>query len=287
MSKIALYIVSDKHTGHVHGLTNPNSDLKEMVPMKGKPVYSQVHLNAIQQAIWEVTAEARKWGGHNLQDYDKYLIDLGELIQGNEHTDDLMTDKLNEQRKLAREGVEPFLELSGMKGARMYYATPWHDGGAGDAPETIADELQQKYLDLDIQAQHKSIIDIDGFKVQFSHGGPSPGKRFRLQPNGAYWAAHDLILRNTAEGEVIPDLVVTAHYHQASRAKPSFFIDGEWVSCEWMTTPPLCGPGAYSRKVANPDYFYCGMSIVQIVDGKLLHIETFTVKLKDYVKETW
>lgn len=287
MSKTALYIISDRHAGHVHGLTSPHSELKEMVPMKGKNVYSKVNLNAVQQAVWQVTSEARKWGGYNLQDYDKYLIDLGEVIQGNQYPDDLMTDKLHEQRKLSRDAVEPFLELSGMKGARIYYATPWHDGGAGDAPETIADELQQSYLDLDIRAQHKSIINIDGFRLQFFHTGPSPGKRFRLQPNGAYWAAHDLILRNTSEGEPIPDLVVTAHNHLPSRAKPYFFIDGDWVGCEWMTTPPLCGPGAFSRKVANPDYFYCGMSVVRIVDGKLYDIETFSVKLYDYIREAW
>ena len=287
MSNVALYVLTDGHSGHEHGLLSPHSELKESVPMKGKPIYSNVHLNAVQEAIWQVTSEARKWGGYHLQDYDKYLINLGELTQGNKYTDNLMTDKLNEQRRLARDAMRPFLDLKGMRGARFYYATPWHDGGEGNAPETIADELQMEYPALDIQAQHKSIIDVDGFLMQFSHTGPNPGKRFRLQPNSAYWAAHDLCLRNIAEDEPIPDLVITAHYHNPSKAQVGFFVDGDFIECTWMTTPPLCGPGAYSRKVVNPDFFYCGMNIVRVVDGKLLDIKPFNVKLYDYVKEVW
>lgn len=285
MRKVALFVASDKHSGHRQGLANPKTKLKEDVPMKGEDVYSQVALNALQVALWDLTKSVRRWSGSNLRGYEKWFIDLGEVVQGNEYSDDLMTDRMNEQRILARESIEPFLELKGVKGARIHHATTWHDYANGSMPELIADELQMSYPKLDIKANHKSMIEIDDFLLQFFHTGPNPGKRKRLEPNGAYWAAHDLMLENMIEHEPIPDLVVTAHHHKPSKATPSFVQKGEFTSCTWMTTPPLCGPGAFSRKVANPDYFYVGMSVVLIVDGKLLDIVPFFAKMYDYTKE--
>ena len=101
MSKIAMIVRSDGHSGHREGHCSPDTELTDDVPMHGREGKHKVNLTAVQQAIWEVGQEAILWTKNNCRGYKKVYLDLGEVMQGNKHTDNLQTSDIDEQKAIA------------------------------------------------------------------------------------------------------------------------------------------------------------------------------------------
>ena len=273
--KLALIVVSDGHTGHKNGLLNPISELEEGVPV---PMYS------IPQSLWNITEEVRDWVNTNCKKYDKWLINLGETTQGNAHNDDLLTAEMHLQFKWAAEAMYPFLDMKGMKGARFLQATSWHEYGDGSSSKLMIEILKAKYQKLDIRQAVQSRMLADNVLFEWTHHGPGTSKRKYLEGNSAFLEAKDRVLHHLIENKRCPDLTFTAHTHKPSQAKASILSNGEYVSNTHVITPPLCGPGAYSRKVANPSMYYVGTHCV-LTDGHGFEVIPFYKRLIDYDME--
>lgn len=284
--KTCFIVISDAHSGHREGLTNPTSKLTDKLPIKGKPKKRKVGLTAFQEILWGITKDVRRWVNHNCKDYDKWLIHLGETTQGNRFSDNLMTTDMNEQRTLARDTIEPFAKMEGMKGARLLQATSWHEFGDGSMSKLLADELQMKHQYLDVQAINQSMMNVNGFRFLWTHHGPSTSKIKHLEGNSAYNASKNRIFSYMSEKERIPDIVFTAHTHRPSWGTSHILSEGEYITSSQIITPPMCGPGAYSRKVANPEIYYVGMHVVLVDDLNIPKIKPFLVKCTDYILET-
>jgi len=281
--KLALIIRSDGHSGHREGHCSPETELADDVPMKGQATKHKVNLTATQQAIHRVGEDAVTWVKNNCKGYKKMYIDLGEVTQGNKHIDNLQTSDMDEQKAIAIDVIKPFLRMCDK--ARFMQATSWHEGMNGQYSKAITSTLKGLYKSKDIQRMHKLWLDIDGFLIQFSHHGANTSKYKHLEGNAAHAAAKNMLNESLIENERCPDLVFSAHCHKPSKGTAHVFSEGKYHSCTWAVTSPMCGPGAYSRQIANPNSYYVGMNIVQIVDGKLLHIEPIGTKLTDYVLE--
>ena len=271
----AFIVVSDAHTGHKNGLLNPSSELEEGVPV---PMYP------IPKLLWSITEEVREWVDTNCKKYDKYLISLGETTHGNKYADDLLTSEMWLQFKLASETMYPFLEMSGMKGAHFLQATSWHEYGDGSSSKLMAENLKAKYKKLTIKQMNQSRIFVDSTVLEWTHHGSSTGKRKYSEGNAAFLDAKDRVLNHIIEEERCPDLSFSAHTHKPSMARAYLLSKGEYISNTQVITPPMCGPGAYSRKVANPSMFYVGMHVV-LADKHGFEVKPFYRRLKDYSME--
>jgi len=283
MRKIALMIRSDGHSGHREGHCSPKTELADDVPMKGRPGKHKVNLTATQQAINKIGEDAILWTKNNCKGYKKIYVDLGEVMQGNRHTENLQTSDMDEQKTIAVDVIKPFLRIC--EKAYFMQATSWHEGSSGANSKNVASELKGVYKSKDIQRMHKLRLIIDGFMLQFSHPGAKTSKIKHLEGNAAHNAAKNMLHESLIENERSPDLVLSAHCHKPSWGTAHVLSKGIYHTCSWAVTAPMCGPGAYSRQVANPHAYYIGMNIIQIVDGRLLHIEPVYARLTDYVLE--
>ena len=281
--KLAAVIITDAHSGHDQGLTSPDTELKDDLPMQGEPTYRKVHLNATQEVLHELILEGREWIGKECHGWKKMLVHAGEVIQGNKYTDNLLTNDLYEQVKMSFDTFKPWMNIIDM--VRLHQATTWHEFGNGSASKLIADMLKMQYKDIDVAHANKFRFDIDGFLLETSHHGPATSKRKRLEDSSAKWSAHNKLQVGLIENEPIPDLVVTGHTHKPSWGTSHILSEGKYYTCDWIISPPMCGAGAYSRKIGRQDSYYVGYHIVQIVDGTLVNVEPFFARLYDYEKE--
>ena len=268
-------VISDQHSGHKQGLISPSSEMEDGVPA---PIYP------VAESLWNITEEVRAWVGANCKKYDKWLINLGETTQGNAYKDDLLTAEMHLQFKWAAEALYPFLDMKGMKGARFLQATSWHEYGDGSSSKLMTEMLKMKYSKLDIQQMNQSRMLVDDVLLEWTHHGSATSKRKYLEGNSAFLDAKDRILHHLIEGKKCPDLTFTAHTHKPSKATASILNNGEYISNTQVITPPMCGAGAYSRKVANPSEYYIGMHVV-LVDTHGFEIVPFYTKIIDYVQE--
>ncbi len=283
MSKVALMIRSDGHSGHREGHCSPNTKLPDDVPMRGRAGKHKVTLTATQQAINKVGEDSILWTKNNCKGYKKIYIDLGEVMHGNKYINNLQASDIDEQKTIAVDVIKPFLRMCDK--AYFMQATSWHEGNNGANSKAVASELKGIYKSKNIQRMHKLRLNINGYTVQFSHPGANTSKIKHLEGNAAYNAAKNMLNESLIENERCPDLILSAHCHKPSWGTAHVLSKGRYYTCSWAVTAPMCGPGAYSRQVANPHAYYIGMNIVQIVDGKLLHIEPIYTRLTDYVLE--
>ena len=283
MSKVALMIRSDGHSGHREGHCSPDTKLPDDVPMYGRRGKHKVTLTATQQAINKVAEDAILWTKNNCKGYKKVYVDLGEVMQGNLYSENLQTSDIDKQKTIAVDVIKPFLRMCSK--AYFMQATSWHEWSNGTNSKAVAAELKGIYKSKNIQRMHKLRLVIDGFTIQFSHPGVNTSKRKDMEGNAAYNAAKAMLNESLIENENYPDLVMTAHCHKPSWGTSHVLSEGSYRTCDWAVTAPMCGPGAHSRKVANPHAYYIGMNIVQIVDGKLLNIEPIYARLTDYILE--
>jgi len=268
-------VISDMHTGHKQGLVNPDSKLDEDVPI---PLYP------IPESLWNITEKVRDWVNTNCKKYDKWLINLGETTQGNLHKDDLLTAEMHLQFKWAAEAMYPFLDMKGMKGARFLQATSWHEYGDGSSSKLMAETLKSKYPKLDIKQMNQSRMVVGDTLFEWTHHGSSTSKRKYLEGNSAFLDAKDRIIQHIIERKKCPDLTFTAHTHKPSKATASILSEGTYINNTQVITPPMCGAGCYSRKVANPSVYYVGMHVV-LTDGHGFEIIPFYSRLFDYTME--
>ena len=268
-------VISDGQTGHKQGLVNPSSEMDEDVPI---PLY------AIPKSLWAITENVRAWIDTNYPKAHKWLINLGETTQGNQYKDDLLTAEMHLQFKWAAETMYPFLDMKGMKGARFLQATSWHEYGDGSSSKLMVEMLKAKYQKLDIKQANQSRMLVDDVLFEWTHHGSATSKRKYLEGNSAFLDAKDRVIQHLIEDKRCPDLTFTAHTHKPSMATASIISNGKYVSNTQVITPPMCGPGAYSRKVANPDLYYVGMHVV-ITDGIGFEIIPFYKRLFDYTVE--
>lgn len=283
MRKFALIIRSDAQSGHREGHCSPNTELPDDVPMYGRPGKHKVTLTATQMAINKVAEDALLWTKNNCKGYKRFYVDLGEVMQGNKHIDNLQTTDIDKQKIIAVDTIKPFLRIC----ERAYFmqATSWHEGINGANSKAVASELKGIYKSKKIQRMDKLWLDIDGFSIMFLHHGATTSKYKRLEGNATYRAATNMLQDSLIENERYPDLVLSAHCHKPSMGTAHVLSEGIYHSCTWAVTSPMCGPGAYSRQVAHPHKYYIGMNIIQIVDGRLLRIEPIYARLSDYVME--
>ena len=268
-------VISDRHTGHKRGTVNPSSKMDEDVPV---PLYPTA------ESLWEIVETAANYVNVNYKKADKYLIDLGEAIHGNLHTDDLLVSDRDVQIRLSKEALAPFLGMNKLKGVRFLQASSWHEMGNGTASKLLKEQVKFEHPKLDVQHANQTRMMIGDVLFEFTHHGSATSKRKYLEGNSAFLAAKDRIINHLIEGKKCPDLSFSAHTHKPSVAKASILSNGEYINNTQVITPPMCGVGAYSRKVANPDLYYVGMHVV-ITDGIGFEIIPFYKRLFDYTVE--
>ena len=269
------FIISDQHTGHKQGLINPDSELADDVPI---PFY------LIPRYLWDITEEARLWVTTRYPKSEKWLIHLGETTQGNKYPDDLLTTDMSLQFKWAAETMHPFLKMKGMRGARFLQATSWHEYGDGSSSKLMVEMLKFKYPKLDIRQMNQARFAVGDALFEWTHHGSGTSKRKSLEGNAAFHDAKDRLILHLVEDERCPDITFTAHTHKPSKATASILSNGEYIENTQIITPPMCGPGCYSRKVANQPIYYVGMHVV-VTDGITWSVKPFYRKLKDYMVE--
>jgi len=282
-----IFIVQDKHTGHRQGAVNPESKIKDPVPIQGRSTHVPVRVGAYSELIWECLMQMKDWVDTNYPKSDKYFMDLGEIVQGTLYKDDLLTTVQAEQMELARDVYKPFLSMKNMRAVRFMTATSWHEYGQGSASRLMAEQLKSEYrIDVDWMNRSRILIKDADVLLQFQHHGPGASKRKRLEGSRAFWEAHDRVLRHITSKKRCPDYVFSAHTHRQSKGTAEIFDEhrGEYIKSTHVIAPPLCGPAAFSRKIDHREDYVIGGNVL-VTDGKMVHLEHFYKLTFDYTLE--
>jgi len=269
----AFIVISDTHTGHKNGLVNPDSELEDGVPV---PLYP------VPESLWDIVITAADFVQKNCKKEDVHLIHMGETVQGNKYTDSLLTAEMSLQFKLAKDTLKPFITKN-LKSIRFLQATSWHEYGDGSASKLMRELIKAKHQ-IDVKQMNQSRVKVGDLLFEWTHHGSATSKRYYLQANSAFLDAKDRVMFHNAEKIRCPDITFTAHTHKPSKATASILSEGEYVSNTQVITPPMCGPGAYSRKVANPSIYYVGCHVV-LTDGRGFEVIPFYKRLFDYDME--
>ena len=144
--------------------------------------------------------------------------------------------------------------------------------------------IKYKYPKVDVKQMNQYRALIGDTLLEFTHHGSATSKRKYLEGNSAFLDAKDRIINHLVEGKRCPDLTFTAHTHKPSMATAHILQDGKYVENTQVITPPMCGPGCYSRKVANPSMYYVVMHVV-LTDGIGYEVTPFYKRLLDYELE--
>jgi len=269
----AWIVLSDGHSGHDEGLLNPDS-----LDANDNPLY----LSAVQESIWDTVIQAKDFLDTNYKRADKWLIHLAELVQGNMHKDSLLTAKMWLQFQWAKDTLRPILGMKGMKGARFLQGTSWHEYSDGSGSKTITDSLAKEFPKLNFKSMNQSRILADDLLFAWTHHGKSSSKLPFHEGNAARNTAKNNYWEALSYGERCPDISFSAHTHKPDKGTyDKLTKDGEFFTTTHVITAPLCGPGAYSRKVANPSSYWVGCNVV-LSDDIGIKVVPFYKRLYDY-----
>lgn len=214
-------IVSDLHSGHLVGLTDPEDQLK---PIKNcSPEYEK--LRAMQQQCYS-------WWKDNIHKYGPFDVILpnGDLIDGRGERSggsELITTNRERQCEMSVKT----LRVKGImkRDTRVYMTrgTSYHTGESEDWENKIAGDLEADIKD-------EQFLNIEGVKFNLKHhvgSSSNPSTRYGAVAREQVWnvlKVHEGYLSDP------PDIVIRSHVHYHVAVSDPMFLG--------MTTPALQGP---------------------------------------------
>jgi hypothetical protein len=280
---VAIY---DSHGGHTYGLLNPNTVI-ETTDIEGNIYQYCPQLTEIQKHLWyNITVPALE-ATKELAGKDPIaVVSGGDITHGNGYKEELVTTRISDQKFIAEANFLPFIELKNTEYARFVKGTGVHEFGEGSASIEVAKLFQNRFPNKDIKTLYHGLINIDGYGIDYSHHGPTPGKRNWLKGNEARYYLRSLMMDDLSLGKSPPNLVLRGHYHDPVK---------EYLSIDWSGTeheswlyilPSMCFPNDFATKVTKSQYIVTtGIVIFEIVSGHLVQTYKFATRIDTRTKE--
>lgn len=255
----------DKHGGNKLGLMNPDVELRDS---QGN-IYSPT-LNDAQIYLHELHEKHVNQAIEFADGDDLYVIDLGDVTQGNKHQPETFSTRIADQLQIGRANFWYWLKYKKLKALRLVVGTPAHNFGEQTAEEIVADLLRIDAPDLDIKVLYHGLLDIGGVLFDYAHRGPSPGRRNWLKGNEARYYLRSLMEDEIHMGNTPPHMVTRGHYH--TFIEEYLCIEDREVRYKsWIyTLPSYCFLGEYAVNITSSQYLVThGMLVTEVIDGQI------------------
>ena len=281
MSRKVIVGLADTHCGHKLGLLNPDTRLKNET---GIGYYSPQSTD-MQEYLWGIFLEdvesIREMAGRS----PVVLVLLGDWMQGERHPEQLMTQRLSDQIKIASEIITPIMRrVRKVEKIRAVMSTPAHDP-LGALTLDVCEPIRKEYK-IDIEATIRTVARIGKFALDFSHVGPHPGSRAWLDGNVVRYKLTDMMLRDLLHGKEPPRVYWRAHRHTYRHEVKELYGIPDRKS-DLYILPPYCGLGYWAAQNVDPEYLTNGIVALEIIDGELARTGVFKRTIDVRLEEMW
>jgi hypothetical protein len=268
--KILLHI-SDPHTAHQLGLLNPESKIYKQTP-KGLDLVS-VNSNEVNEHLWslwvdKILPEVVKFSGGD----DIIAFITGDIVAGNKHTTEVITQLVSDQLILAKDVFKPLYALDNLRAVRFASGTPAHTFGNGSSEIMVADKLKDVYPHKDTGVVFHGLAEIrgTGIKIDYAHRGPYTGSRNWLRGNVARLYLQSLMQDEIDAGHEPPDLVLRGHFHTPVEESYTKRCNGHKYRSQIVVAPSMCILDDYARGTTQSTFKVTnGVFCFEIIDGVL------------------
>lgn len=285
LSKQNRFIVcqfGDKHGGNRLGLMNPDVRLRDSQGNLYTP-----ELNAAQVYLHEVYEKHVNQAIEFADGDDLYVIDLGDVTQGNKHQPETMSTRIADQLQIGRANFWYWLKYKKLKAIRLAVGTPAHNFGEQTAEEIVMDLLRIDAPDLDMKVLYHGLLDIQGVLFDYAHRGPQAGRRNWLKGNEARYYLRSLMEDELHMGNIPPHMVTRGHYHSFVEEFLCIESRGERYKSWLYTLPSYCFLGEYAVNVTSSQYFEThGMIVTEVIDGQIGKTLILKQTMDNRTKET-
>lgn len=278
-------VMADTHAGSNLALRNPAWIIQRKVPKvddKGITYFEIEDYNPpmypVQELIWEKYLEARDDFIYIAGKDPIFILHLAEVCEGTYYANSSMRLKKDEQVQIAIANMDPWKGVDNVKMVRILSGDRPHEFDEGAAGRMVAKGLKSKFKD--VQAMDHSVLNVNGFKIDYAHKGPYPGSRKWLEGNVARYYLTDYMMRELIEFNRDPvDLVLRAHYHEPVEERRALRFQGGMKRSAILISPSMKFPDAHAKSVTQNKFSAAiGMSMVEVVDNKILDFHhRFTV----------
>lgn len=277
-------ISADWHAGHINGVLAPGTKLLYDDP--GEPVKEFTPtLTGGQDRIFNITQNVFSYIETVGVDIPVCVIQVGDVVNGNNYTETLVSSRMAHQIAIARGYLDEFHNRLNMAGFYTVHGTDVHVFGEGSAEELIAEYAREKYHIESISASHM-LLNIGGVRFDISHEGPNAGEAW-LAGN----AARGYLRRRMMEdmdclGREPADVYVRAHVHGFADVYDTIERNKHFYHSRLVICPAMCIPNSYARRVTRSiNYYRLGMLLAEVVDGRLIGITPLlqTYDVRNYI----
>lgn len=284
-SRILLPVLSDTHGGHKLGLMNPDVTLfqeaenGQLVPYQPEPTASQKYLWCLYKNHLD---RVRDLAGED----PIVFIHNGDICQGNKHPTELVSTRMADQILIALANLSVLFE-GRVSALRLSIGTEAHVFGEGSAEILVADALQSRFPEHNIQVCHHGLPTVGGVTIDYAHHGPFTGSRSWLQGNVARYYLQSMMMEEIMAGNTPPRLYLRAHFHNWCCETVTLWIGEKEYTSTILVTPAYCMLGEHGIKATRSrSSITNGMAVVEIVNGDILKIHRLASTIDIRSKET-
>ena len=266
-------VITDTHGGHRGSLLNPGMTL-ELFDQEGNPYHYHPEPTAVQEFLWGIFTDAIARIIELANGCPVYVLHLGDLVEGDKHTSEVMFPDMAAQIQIGLENLKPLCAIPNVIALRIVIGTEAHEYMFANATRLISAGLKNAYPELDIQMIQHGYDDIHGVKIDYSHHGPTQSRRQWLRGNEARYYLRNAMYEDISQDGYPADVYLRGHVHAP-------VIEYLQVGKYWSTlvvVPSMKIGGQYSFKMmrSNPSVTV-GMMAIEIEAGRVKQIHDYTV----------
>lgn len=255
--------LADFHSGCKLALLNPATRLYDDVKEKNytpAPTYSQ-------EKLWnEIYVPGITETFEFAADDEMIIFHDGDLTHGDRFKVELVSDRLSDQMDIAEMNLSPWYTYPHLTKVRIMRGTGVHVMGQGSSEIIVSNYLTKKFPGVDTGYKIHYLPEIDNVIFDIAHHGPHPGGRDWLRGNVARYYLRDLMYREQRRKNIVPRVVLRAHYHTPVHE----FLEMGSDCSDLFILPSMSMLDEHSAKATqSADEVTNGITLFEIIDGEL------------------
>lgn len=272
VSRKIIAVIGDTHCGYSGALMPPDVLLLDDTgpePRTWTPPSTQ-----IQRWEYGYYPDDVQWvfdlAGRN----DVTMVGNGDLTAGTHFAGGLVSSRLADQYTIALAVLEPWYKHRNLKRVYLTEGTEVHEWNEGSAPIMIGAELARRYPKVRTKTARHWLLKPEStdISLDIAHHGPGQSRRIHLSGDELRRYVRNIMIAEVAAGRKPPDVILRAHVHVPVGPEPVTFAGH---LCYGVVAPSYSGMSLYAQKRSQSTYqLTCGMTAVEVVDGRVLGVHT-------------
>jgi len=270
-------LISDQHGGHSGALMSPDTVI-EIEDENGSQYNYKPEMTERQKHLWNIYTDAIDKIAALANGAPLHPLHIGDWVMGNKYLSELVRPEISAQIQIAFDGILPLLRMPNVKTFRSTRGTGAHEFALGSASGIITQLLRIAFHEIDISSVQHGLATIGGVDIDYSHHGPTAGKRVWLRGNEARYYLRNCMMNDILQYGKPASVYVRGHVHvpvvevlqvagqwSTLVIVPSMMIGGEFVNQATQSEP----------RVSN------GVMALEIEDGKVREIHDEWIHTQD------